>query len=96
MGGGGGGRGERSKGGAAKDPGACLISNRLAPGKQSPFSLSHPSFTAADTVAFMSNCSDSLWGVSPRWVFKDYFSQHSDLRQCENRFIGMETGFVPA
>ena len=25
----------------------------------------------------------------PRWVFQDYFSRHSDLRQHENWFLGL-------
>ena len=30
-----------------------------------------------------------------RWVSKDYFSRHSDLRQRENRFLGLTSVWKP-
>ena len=30
-----------------------------------------------------------------RWVFKDYFSRHSDLRRHENRFLVLTSAWKP-
>ena len=33
--------------------------------------------------------------ADPRWVFKDYFSWHSDLRRRENWFLGLTLAWKP-